>query len=393
MSQSSLRRVLAGRGGRLALLAVLCAFLAVAVSACGSSSSSTGSAETSSEEASGEEASGGEEAGGEEEASAGGGGEYSVVVLNSYLGNTWRPVMIKTAEVLAEKAPLDESISSIKIVNTENTPAAQAAALQSITLDKPDLVVLDAASPTAVNAAIQQACTAGIVVVGFDQLPEAPCAWKIGVPFKQIGTAWASWLASEIGGKGQIIRDEGLEGAPASQESNEGIDAVLEENPGIEEVTFFGKYAPGDETSGVTQLASSNPNVNGVLSQAYGGYAIKVMSEGGSKPVPTTGWSYNVSLEQCEKTKTPCLMVSSPTWVVGSAMKLGIEVLNEEMTGEPKFVALETPVFTNTKTKFTNEVGPVEELDGAALKGANEGLMLPISPPWAELTPEEVLSK
>lgn len=383
MPKAKLERTWLRRGWRLVLIASMAAALAVALSACGGSSSSS------------ESSGGGEEAASESESQSGGGSgeKYKVVVLNSYLGNTWRPVMIKTAEVLSKKPPLSESISSTKIVNTENTPAAEAAALQSITLEEPDLVVIDAASPTAVNSAIQEACSAGITVVTFDQLAEAPCAWKIGVPFKQIGTAWASWIAEEIGGKGKIIRDEGLEGAPASQESNEGINEVLKENPAISQVTFFGKYAPGDETSGVTQLASSNPDVVGVLTQAYGGYAIKVMKETTGKTVPTAGWSYNVSLEQCEKTKTPCLLVSSPTWVVGSAMKLGIEVLNGEVTGEPKFVPLETPIFTNTKTKFINEVGPVEELEGASLKGKNEGLMLPLSPPWAELTAEEVLSE
>ncbi len=383
MANTNPERLRARPRGRFAFLVLLVVVLGLAITACGSSGGDGSSA-------GGETTAAG---GSTEEASGGGGGEYDVVVLNSYLGNTWRPVMIKTAEVLSEKAPLDESIGSTKVVNTENTPAAQAAALQSITLEEPDIVVIDAASPTAINSAIQEACNAGIVVVTFDQLAEAPCAWKIGVPFKQIGTAWASWIAEEIGGKGTILRDEGLEGAPASQESNEGIDAVLAENPGIEQVTFFGKYAPGDETSSVTQLASSNSDLAGVLSQAYGGYAIKAMKEGTGKTVPTTGWSYNVSLEQCEKTKTPCLLVSSPTWVVGSAMKLGIEVLEEEVTGEPKFVPLETPVYTNTDTEFINEVGPVEELDGVAIPNANEGLMLPLSPPWAELSADEVLAK
>lgn len=383
MANTNPERMRARPGGRFAFLVLLVVVLGLAITACGSSGGSSLSS-------GGETTAAGST---EEEGGGGGGGEYSVVVLNSYLGNTWRPVMIKTAEVLSEKAPLDESIASTKVVNTENTPAAQAAALQSITLEEPDIVVLDAASPTAINSAIQEACSAGIVVVTFDQLAEAPCAWKIGVPFKQIGTAWASWIAEEVGGKGTILRDEGLEGAPASQESNEGINEVLDENPGIDQVTFFGKYAPGDETSSVTQLASANSDVVGVLSQAYGGYAIKAMSEGGGKAVPTTGWSYNVSLEQCEKTKTPCLLVSSPTWVVGSAMKLGIEVLEEEVTGEPKFIPLETPLYTNTETEFVNDVGPVEELDGVAIPSANEGLMLPLSPPWAELSADEVLAK
>jgi ribose transport system substrate-binding protein len=319
--------------------------------------------------------------------------KYKIVLINHYLGNDWRPVMMKSAEVLAKKAPLKSRVASLRLINTENTPAAESAAIESAILEKPDLILALAASPTAVNSAFKRACAAGITVITFDSLATEPCVWKHGVPFPELGTAWATWLMNQIGGKGTIFRDMGLEGAAPSAQWNKTINAVLKKYPNVKQRTYWGRFACGDETSAVTQLLTGTPDVVGVLSAADGGCAIRVFARQGRKPVPTTGWSYNRPLAECEKGNVPCLLASSPTWISGSAMRLGIDILDGKIKGKPRFIPLHAPMYTNTKTAFVNKVGPRRPIKGVALPGYAEGLSLPLSPPWAKLTPGEVVKR
>ena len=42
-----------------------------------------------------------------------------------------------------------------------------------------DAIVINAASPTGLNGVIAQACSAGILVVSYDNVVTAPCALKV----------------------------------------------------------------------------------------------------------------------------------------------------------------------------------------------------------------------
>jgi ribose transport system substrate-binding protein len=48
-------------------------------------------------------------------------------------------------------------------------------------------IVINAASPDALNGAVKEACDAGVTVVSFDGIVTEPCAWRIAVDFKQLG--------------------------------------------------------------------------------------------------------------------------------------------------------------------------------------------------------------
>src|SRR2546428_9145326 len=52
-------------------------------------------------------------------------------------------------------------------------------------------LLVDASSPTALNASIQRACDAGVIVISFDQVVTADCAYKIDSDFSK-ASAWRS---------------------------------------------------------------------------------------------------------------------------------------------------------------------------------------------------------
>jgi ribose transport system substrate-binding protein len=301
--------------------------------------------------------------------------------------------MERSAELLAQMPPLKGRIASLRIVNTENSASAENAALNSAILTKPDLILFDAASAAASNQAIQAACAAGITVVSFDVLVTAPCAWKIGVPFYDEGHGFAEWMAKTIGGKGTIFMDLGTAGAKSSGDWNNGANAVFAKYPGIKVYTFYGNFSPGGEQSAVATLLTAHPNVDGILTQDYGAYSLYALAQAHHAMVPVTGYSYNESLLACLKYKVACLFHSSPTWVSGEAMRLGIDVLDGKVKGTPHFTALPAPWFRSNTVAFSQSIGPVYTVKDSAQPSLAGGIMLPLSPAWATLKAADVMTK
>ncbi|MDE3129732.1 MAG: substrate-binding domain-containing protein, partial [Acidobacteriota bacterium] len=105
-------------------------------------------------------------------------GKFTIVLSNNYMGNEWRPQMENVAKLIAGSSKYKSKVN-LEIRNAQLTPASQIQSLQSIIRQKPSALMVDAASPTALNPTIQQACSAGILVFTFDQVVTAPCAYKL----------------------------------------------------------------------------------------------------------------------------------------------------------------------------------------------------------------------
>jgi ribose transport system substrate-binding protein len=364
-------------GGRrtraLVVAAALFAALSLALAACGSSgdSSTSGGSSTSS----------------------GGQKKVEVSLLNSFMGNTWRPVMMRSAELLATRAPLNSEISKLKLVTSDNTAGAQNAALNNMLLQRPDIVLIDASSPTASNQTIAKVCKAGVTVVSFDNPVTAPCAWKILVDFKTMGVVYAKWMAKVLNGKGKVFVDKGLPGTSTSAEFGASALQTLKAYPGITVKTYYGKFAAGAEQSGVASLASANKDVKGIISFAYGAPAENALQKAGIAPVPLTTFSYNEGMVWCKDHNVACLLGSSPAYISGEAMRLALDVVHGTRKGSPTTVFFPSPFFLSGTKIQPDTQNPVKPVDKYAAPNLDPGTTIPLSPDWAQpqLTAAEVL--
>ena len=115
------------------------------------------------------------------------GKKYTIYLSNNFVGNDWRQQMERVATVSVNKGPLAGRVD-LKIQNVENTVQAQINSLNNIIRAKPDAILVDAGSDTALNPTIKKACDAGIVVVSFDQVVSNPTGhafrpcWPSGWP-------------------------------------------------------------------------------------------------------------------------------------------------------------------------------------------------------------------
>ena len=134
----------------------------------------------------------------------------------------------------------------------------------------------------------------------------------------------------QLGGKGNVIVDRGLAGAPISAQLQNGYEAVLAKYPDIKIVGYYnGDYALGPEQSGVAALLAANPQVDGILTQGYGSGAMQALKDAGRPIVPVTGFSYNGSAVACAQTEgAKCILGANPAWLSSEAIKLAVDILD-----------------------------------------------------------------
>ena len=114
--------------------------------------------------------------------------KMKIAFSNNYAGNSWRQAMLKSYDIVTQKAVADHVVAAADVFTTADKEVpTQAAQIQNLILQGYNAIVINAASPDALNGAIKQACDAGIVVVSFDGIVTAPCAYRVVVDFKDMG--------------------------------------------------------------------------------------------------------------------------------------------------------------------------------------------------------------
>lgn len=318
---------------------------------------------------------------------------YTIYLSNNFLGNDWRVLMENLTKVLANKAPLAGRVN-LKIANTSaNTASAQIQQLQEIIAQRPNAIVIDAASPTALNPVIQSACSRGITVISFDQIVTAPCAIKAHVDSYQEGIADAQWMAKTLHGKGQIFADIGIAGGPIAQEFSKAYSTVFKNYPGIKiSCTFASGAALGTEESTVSNCLSAHPDVDGIISLGYGTGAMKVLKEAGHPVVPIAAASYNATMLACVKKAQPCFVGSDPPWLGAYAVKLAVDVLDHKVSSKGRTIVIPAPFYENNGVAVPGVKADSFVIGKNAYPSLPGSTFLPISPDWATVTPKEALS-
>lgn len=255
--------------------------------------------------------------------------KYTIVLSNNYMGNEWRPQMENAAKLVAQ-SPAYQGTVDLQIRNVDTQAALQISSLQTIIRQKPAAILVDAASPTALNPTLEQACAQGIKVVSFDQVAQTPCAYTMPQDYAAEAADMVDWLGTVLHGKGNILMDTGLPGIPISTTFVDVWRTTLAEKyPGIKVVgTYSSQYAPGPELQGVSQQLAATAQIDGILSGGYISSQIAAFEKAGRKPVPATGLDVNGNMQECEKRQLPCFFIGAPSFVGGMAVEQAVKLLN-----------------------------------------------------------------
>ena len=210
-----------------------------------------------------------------------------VALSNAFLGNAWRRSMITAFEEAAGKAQKDGLIASFKVSNApgENSATEQIAQLKALLLDKPDILLVNPASPTALNPTLQQACDQGIVVAVFDSATDLKCAYLVTNSF----TDWARFstqaVLDGIGKAGNVVIARGVQGSPPDIEMYAEQKRLLAANPNIKVVgEFYGFCDAAKAQEALLGMIGSLPDVKGVVGCGEGLGAVQAFQTAGRKP-------------------------------------------------------------------------------------------------------------
>ena len=164
----------------------------------------------------------------------------------------------------------------------------QAAQIQNLILQGYDAIVIDAASPDALNGAIKQACDAGVVVVSFDGIVTAPCAWRVVVDFKEMGRQEVVHMAKFQPKGGNLLEIRGLAGTSIDDAIHQGILEGVKENPQFKIVgSVEGDWDQTTAQKAVASVLPSLPAIVGVVDQGGDGYGAAQAFAAAGRPRPT----------------------------------------------------------------------------------------------------------
>jgi ribose transport system substrate-binding protein len=197
--------------------------------------------------------------------------------------------MLTSWEKITGPAVADGTVAAADTFTTaENQATEQAAQIQNMILQGYDAIVINAASPTALNGAVKEACDAGITVVSFDGIVTEPCAWRIAVNFKEMGRSQVEYLAGVMPAGGNLLEIRGLAGVFVDDEISAGIAEGVAQFPQFKIAgSVHGDWAQDVAQKAVAGILPSLPEIVGVVTQGGDGYGAAQAISATDRKMPT----------------------------------------------------------------------------------------------------------
>jgi ribose transport system substrate-binding protein len=215
--------------------------------------------------------------------------DKKIAFSNNYAGNSWRQAMLKSYDAVTKKAVADGVVAAADVFTTADKEVpTQAAQIQNLILQGYDAIVINAASPDALNGAIKQACDAGIVVVSFDGIVTEPCAWRVVVDYKDMGLQEVEHMAKFQPKGGNLLEIRGLAGTSIDDAIHAGILEGVAAHPEFKIVASVeGDWDQTTAQKAVTTVIPSLPDIVGIVDQGGDGYGAAQAFAAAGKPRPT----------------------------------------------------------------------------------------------------------
>ena len=282
-----------------------------------------------------------------------------IALSNSYIGNKWRIEMENVFKAALEMQPYKTDVDG-STYNSGNDAAKQSQQITNLISERVDAIVLNAASPTALNGVIQQAASRGILVVSFDNTVTTPSALKVNTDQFQFGVKGAEWLAQRIGGKGNVIMVTGVAGTTVDEDRNKGAESVWAKNPGIKVVNrFTGMWDSSVAERNTAAVLPSLPQVDGIWCQGGTDGVLKAFIGANRTLPPTAGEAENgfrKFLMGYDGHKVEGISIGQPPYLSVIALELARQVL---MGKHPKQdITIPFPYVTNDTVKEGETVFP-----------------------------------
>jgi len=276
-----------------------------------------------------------------------------IALSNAYYGNNWRHQMVDAFRKAADQAKRDKLISGYILLNGDNSVSAQISQMIDLILRKPDIILIDAASLTALNGVVQKACAVGIIVVAFDSIASAPCAYKIDWDFANWQRPLVDGIAKLMGGKGNVIIVRGVRGSAPDKLMYEQQVETLKKYPDIKVVsTVYGMATAAVTQSAVSNVLPSLPPIAGVIGDGSYGVAQAFEQFGGpySKKMPAISGDGDANfihwwIQRKQDNGYKTLSMNAAPSISQAALWVALEIANHHKV--PKYMKMSASTVTN----------------------------------------------
>jgi len=356
--------------------AVVMAAGALALSACGGSSTSTESSEAApaASEAASEDTGSTETA--DQAAAAGdpcaathpaapraGGDKYIVYMTALNIGNSWQEEAENLGLAVGQMPPYNACVEVRKEL-TEPDPQAQISQVQSMVAAGADGIISYALSPTAINSAYRDACDQGVTVIVYDATATEPCVYNVSyitsVPTLPDGNlaenpfmgynAMAN-LLELMGNTGDIFVSHGVVGTSTDIVHYGSALAALENSGAPTKILteYEGRWDSAQQQKETTKALASFPDVAGIFC-GYGEPGCVKALEAAGKTIPVSGETSNFfRLKLLDG--WPGVSIGSPPAQGGIAMKVMMHLILVGPDGVPKDIEVPYQMVTAENVK------------------------------------------
>lgn len=179
------------------------------------------------------------------------------------------PYFVSMQEALKQAAA---SIGADVVVTDANHDVAkQISDIEDMLQQKIDILLLNPTDSAGVEAAVNEAKAAGVIVVAVDANASGPVDTFVGSKNKDAGYQACQYLAKALNGQGEVAILDGIAVVPILQRV-EGCKQALAESAGIKLVdTQNGRQDRSVALGVVENMIQSHPNLKGIFSVNDGG--------------------------------------------------------------------------------------------------------------------------
>ena len=269
---------------------------------------------------------------------------WTIGYASSYAGNTWRAaVMDRLQNELIPKWKKLGLLKEVIITQSNLKDATQIQQIRQLVDQGVDAIIVCCSNPTALNQTIKVAYDKGIPTFSATGYLTSPYAVNSSANFQLGGFQLGTWMAEEIGKKGNVLVVEGIPGTSASDSQDRGVKAALAKYPDIKVVgSVAGMWTDQVAQAEVQKWLATNPGeLNGVVIQSaseLGG--LRALKQSGRKMVPMTIGGEVGAL--CYWRKNPKYVSSAiQAWPPGDDFELSWNIMMRTLQGQgPKIQSI-----------------------------------------------------
>ncbi|HET9522113.1 MAG TPA: substrate-binding domain-containing protein [Candidatus Limnocylindrales bacterium] len=259
------------------------------------------------------------------------------------VGNGFREEQVCTAKA---EALASGKVSELTTIHRNTDAAGQLQDIRDLIAKGVNAIVFNPNDPEALNPALAEAKTAGIITVSVDAYVTDPDTYNLynnQVEYAKLG---AKWLFDKMGGTGTVYYMRGFAGHPADTDRDKGFKEVLADYPNIKIVPTNDGVHTGWDPATTTQLindfiaSGEYDKIQGIWTSGMDSQVVDAIKAANKTYVPIVGADLGAFVAQLlNPTDYPGLegaAVTNTAAVGGAGVGLALKLLGgETVTTDP----------------------------------------------------------